>query len=370
MKKTLSVIFAIILTLGCFNIGAVNALAYTDEKAPEIKLGDTFRVSAPVNEDKDVTNACFARFTPKTTGYYEFIVEKGFTAKNVGEALVTAVCDKDDVINSGKCAVLSDEYKELGEQAGVTNNPSVACRLKKGHEYYFKVVNVTNKRYVSDVKLRKHTHKTKKTTKKSFVDAKSMKNNVSGKQYSVCTKNNCTYKSKKTTIYRVKSIKLSKTKYVYNGKKKKPVITVKTVKGKKLKKGTDYKVTYKNNKQIGKATATIRFIGKYRGTVIRNFKVIPRKTSLTSVNSVWRGFTANWKKQKTNITGYQLQYSTDKHFKKGVKRITVSKADRTYKTVRNLKRGKKYYVRIRTYQKVDNKKFYSNWSKYKPVKVK
>lgn len=73
-----------------------------------------------------------------------------------------------------------------------------------------------------------------------------------------------------------------------------------------------------------------------------------------------------WKKQATQTTGYQVQYSTDKNFKKGNKTVTVKGA----KTISKLTKGKKYYVRVRTYKTVNKTNFYSGWSKSSSVTVK
>ncbi len=60
------------------------------------------------------------------------------------------------------------------------------------------------------------------------------------------------------------------------------------------------------------------------------------------------------------IKGYEIQYSTDKRFKKDVKVITIKKAKTTKKTINKLQSKKKYYVRIRTFKKSGSKKAYSN----------
>jgi hypothetical protein len=44
------------------------------------------------------------------------------------------------------------------------------------------------------------------------------------------------------------------------------------------------------------------------------------------------------------------------------KTVTVSKNSTTSKTISSLKSGKKYYVQVRTYKKIDDKKYYSSWS--------
>lgn len=71
-----------------------------------------------------------------------------------------------------------------------------------------------------------------------------------------------------------------------------------------------------------------------------------------------------------SVQGYEIQYSTDKKFKKNTKTVKVKKGSATSKTIAKLKKNKKYYVRIRAY-KYQNKKYArSPWSKVKSMKVK
>ena len=91
--------------------------------------------------------------------------------------------------------------------------------------------------------------------------------------------------------------------------------------------------------------------------------------SLSSVSAASKSFKASWKAIK-NIDGYQIQYSTDKSFKKGNKTVTVKGYKSTSKTVKSLKAKKKYYVRIRAYKTINGKKQYSSWSSKKTVTTK
>lgn len=68
------------------------------------------------------------------------------------------------------------------------------------------------------------------------------------------------------------NVKLSRTKYTYDGHSKKPSVTVK-YSGRKLKKNRDYTVSYKNNKKRGTAKVIVRGKGKYTGTVTKTFKI-------------------------------------------------------------------------------------------------
>ena len=93
----------------------------------------------------------------------------------------------------------------------------------------------------------------------------------------------------------------------------------------------------------------------------------PAKMKTPTVKAGKKKLTVSWKKAK-NADGYQIQYSTNGSFKK-VKSLNCSK--KTSKTtIKKLKSGKKYYIRIRAYKKVNGRKYYGNWSKIKSVKVK
>lgn len=61
---------------------------------------------------------------------------------------------------------------------------------------------------------------------------------------------------------------------IYKGKKVVPKVTVK-YKKKTLKEGTDYKLTFKNNKCCGEASCTVEGKGKYKGKVTKQFNIVP-----------------------------------------------------------------------------------------------
>ena len=88
-------------------------------------------------------------------------------------------------------------------------------------------------------------------------------------------------------------------------------------------------------------------------------------TSISIIKAQDRAFTVKWKK-KSNITGYQIQYSTNSNFKNNNKIIKIKKAKIVSKNITGLKASKKYYIRIRTYKG----KKYSNWSKKKNIIIK
>ena len=184
-----------------------------------------------------------------------------------------------------------------------------------------------------------------------------------GKITTTCTR--CGTTTKTVKIAKVSKIKLSKTKYTYNGKKQTPSVTVKDSKGKELKVNTDYKVKLPSGrKNVGTYEVKITFKGsKYSGSKTLSYTINPKSTKLSKVSAKKKGFEAKWKKQSTQTKGYQIQYSTDSKFKSGNKTVTVNKNSTTKKTISKLKAKKKYYVRIRTYKTVGKQKYYSDWSK-------
>lgn len=137
-----------------------------------------------------------------------------------------------------------------------------------------------------------------------------------------------------------------------------------------LNSGSEYKVSYSGNKSVGTAKIKITGTGNYNGTITKTFKINPKGRSLKSVKKGKKSFKATWKKSsKTWTTGYQVQYSTSKKFKKA-KTATVKSYKKTKVTVKKLKKRKTYYVHMRTYKTVKGKKYYSGWSKVKKVKTK
>ena len=137
----------------------------------------------------------------------------------------------------------------------------------------------------------------------------------------------------------------------------------------------DFKVKYVNptNKNVGlhsvivtsdvygvnkKLTYVIRPIGTKQMTPVRGRKTI----------------TVKWNKQsakmaKYRITGYQIQYGLKKDMS-NARKIKVKGYKTTAKKLSNLRPGKKYYVRVRTYRTVNGKDYYSLWGAKKAITTK
>ena len=153
----------------------------------------------------------------------------------------------------------------------------------------------------------------------------------------------------------------------FTGKNITQSITVK-YNGKTLKNGTDYTVSYSNNKKVGKATVKITGKGKYCGVITKTFKINPAKQEIQKLTAKSKAFFVDWA-QKGSATGYEIQYATNSKFTRAKKvTITNNKTDKT--TISKLSGKKKYYVRVRSYTTVKGTKYYGAWSASKSVTTK
>ncbi len=194
----------------------------------------------------------------------------------------------------------------------------------------------------------------------------------------------------------------------YTGSAITPAVTV-TLDGKTLVSGTDYTVSYSNNVNEGTATVTVTGKGAYTGTATTTFvikkaaqqgqqgqqdqqsqpgtttpgtttpgtsdgkddveidKIVLRKVTIKSCKAKsGKKIALKWK-EVDEADGYEIAYSTDKKFKKSVK---TKKTEKKSITLKSLKKGKVYYVRVRAYVKEDGKTITGKWSAAKRVKVK
>lgn len=98
--------------------------------------------------------------------------------------------------------------------------------------------------------------------------------------------------------------------------------------------------------------------------------VKPSGVKISKVSNSAKGKATVFWKKNANADGYLIQYSTDKKFKSGVKTMTVKKAKTVKTTLKKLKKGKTYYIRICTYKGSGNARVTSSWSKTKSVKIR
>ena len=127
-----------------------------------------------------------------------------------------------------------------------------------------------------------------------------------------------------------------------------------------LKVNEDYRISYDNNYSVGTATVTLTGMELFRGTETRNFESKnkkvkkPGRVKIRYVYVQKKKLVVSWK-WKSNVAGFQLQYAQNKKFTK--KKKTKSFGEyKSSATIKGLKKGKKYYVRVRAYRKKSGKK--------------
>lgn len=327
------------------------SFAYGDDwsNASVVTLGNTASYTIDFENE---WNAKFS-FTAPETGYYTFTVVKQFEDTYSDEATSIYITDTDDSY------VCSDNSEQTSGKCTVT------ASMEKAKNYEISVSPVfgyyDEGECTIELKAEKHTHS---FTVKELYEAEY---GESGYIDYECT--GCGYFYEEY-IPAVKSIKIVNNEFTYNGKAKKPKVTVKDSKGKALAENTDYTVTYKANKQAGLAKAVVKFKGKYYGTERRYFYIFPKKHNIKKLAVSGNTVTVKWKKQPKGVDGYEIQYSKKKNFKKK-KRVYVEKRKKTSRKLKNLSYETKYYVRIRAYSNdnVHDQILVSSWSKVKSVKT-
>lgn len=181
---------------------------------------------------------------------------------------------------------------------------------------------------------------------------------ANGKRVGTCKV--CGYESNET-LYNVTEFKLSKTKYDYNGKAKKPTVTVKDSEGNELILDRDYTVEYaKGRKNPGIYNVKVVLKGEYEGSKTLSFKIIPSKAeSLKAKASKKTEAKITWN-EVPGATGYRIYIfkSADSTTKKKIDPATsnsyILKKDYNGKA---LVMGKTYKISVTPYVKASNGKY-------------
>ena len=90
----------------------------------------------------------------------------------------------------------------------------------------------------------------------------------------------------------------------------------------------------------------------------------PEKVSITSVGKTTKKNKLSVKWKKTTCSGYEVQYTTDKKFKKKVKTVVVTGSTNTSTKIKISKNDKIYYARVRAYRLYNSKNtiVHGEWS--------
>lgn len=185
---------------------------------------------------------------------------------------------------------------------------------------------------------------------------------------------NCGFVQNKA-IPKIATAKLSATSYTYDGKAKKPTITVADSNGTKLAENISYTVTgSRQGTKVNEYTVTLTFKGSYSGTKDLTYKIVPKGNAITSLTSTAKNqITVKWSKQATETTGYVLYYATKEDLSDR-KYVVIKNTSTLSQTVTGLTSNKKYYVAVRTIKDITSNgkttRIYSTVSPRKTITVK
>lgn len=135
--------------------------------------------------------------------------------------------------------------------------------------------------------------------------------------------------------------------YTYTGKAQKPKFAVKFKDGTTVA-GKYYSVSWSNNKAVGTAKITVKGKGAYCGSKAKSFYINPKKAGKPALKVGKNKITVTMKSSVSATGGkyYQVQY---KPASSGSWKTAAKTSKRTV-TIKSLKKGKKYKVRVRAYK--------------------
>lgn len=191
------------------------------------------------------------------------------------------------------------------------------------------------KTYTKSAPLAEHKYTAKVKTKATTSEKGTMLYTCS-----VCSK------SYTKSIAKIKSVTLSHTSFAYNGNVKQPKVTVKDTNGNKLKKGTDYTVSYSSGRtDIGTYNVKVKFKGNYSGSKTLTFKINPsRVENLTASAESADTIRLSWDEYYYGDHDiYYLIYRYDSGKKEYVK---IGKTSNTYYSDGKLSQYKNYGYKV------------------------
>lgn len=154
-------------------------------------------------------------------------------------------------------------------------------------------------------------------------------------------------------IAKIAGVKLTYTVVAYDGKYKRPGLTITDANGTKLVKGEDYTLvlpTKEECSEIGTFTYTINFMGNYKGKGTISYKVVPGKAAKLVAKTTRQSYiTLKWSAVK-GADGYRVYV---KNSKGNWKKLATVKGKNYYK-VEDLKAGTEYEFAVKAYAKTDD----------------
>lgn len=280
-------------------------------------------------------------------------------AHNYKERTIPPTC-LEDGYTVYTCTVCGDKYKgdyvnALGHTAEIIPAVDATC-IKNGLTEGKKCT------ACGEILMpQKHVEKKDHDYKAATVKATMSQNGSTMTNCAVCGE--CIQNS---VIYSPETVYMRQSSFEYSDRRIKPAVVVKDNMGNTIS-SNNYSISYDKNQSVGKAVVKITFKGNYSGTITKQFKINPKGTELLRLKPKAKAFMVEWKKQRIQTNGYEIQYSTNKSFKKNKKTKIIGKTACVSQTISKLMPKKKYYVRIRTFKSIGASKYYSPWSAVRKV---
>ena len=316
---------------------------------------DSCSVKTPADADEDfsvaMTNhdygaADYSWSADKSTCTASRICQKDKTHIETETATATSVITKRPT-----CTTAGERtYKAEFKNAAFATQTQTEAVAKKGHKYAAPTYSWSADKSTctaSRICQKDKTHvETEKATVTSAVTTQPTYEKTGVRTYTAAFKNAAfsTQTQTETIAKRVKpqeniqtktSIKKASVSGIsnknYNGKSQKQSIKVKLGK-KTLKQGTDYAVSYKNNKNIGKATVTIKGKGKYEGSIKKTFQItVAKGKTYTAGNFKYKMTKASTNGKGTVTLAATKKSKSDKKFTSCKIADTVKIGGKTFK---------------------------------------
>lgn len=366
MKKLLSVLLSLVVVISCFGFG--NSTAFADtlnrnyfKSAKTITTASSPEIMLDSEAAAEIDTMALLKFVAPETKYYEFvsdsIPEKGYVM-----SMVIAGDSKENCYSGTGIGGIMNGKKQ--------NAFIVAAKLTKGHTYYILFEGKGCGQYTANVRIRSHTHKFDPAySYPAYIDQEYGYSSDGGK-WLPCIY--CNVERTAESYYAPKTMALSTYSCYYRGTERVPKVTIKDRKGNIIP-ASEYKIVCRNNVKPGKATIKVTFNGKkYKGEMDKTFIIKPNAMGTPKVSSPKsKQLKVNWIRNG-NVSGYYVQYSTSPKFQSGsaTKGVFIGKNTIGTTTVSKLKPGKKYYVRMRAFKRIDGKNYHGSWSKVSSVTVR
>ncbi len=321
-------------------------LIYEDENGTEKDVTDLFVMSVQYDNN---TNAGEASVSAEISGYYVTSTEEFVGIENdLGEDCIT----KEFSEPISKTTVFTIEAAKLSSMtlsqtsytySGSAIKPSVTVVSENGNT-------VKSTEYTVSYSNNKNAGTAVVTVK-----AKSEGN------YSGTLNKKFTIKAKDISSGK---LTLSATTFAYNGKERKPSVTVTLNNFPDLKNGTDYTVAYsKNCITISKKNITVTGTGNYTGVLRTTYKVVPEKaTGVKITKRTTSALSVQCTKAKVSDCKYQFLLKQYNSTTKAWEEAQIKASKNNYVTFSGLTAGRAYRVYVRIYRTWDGANYKGAWS--------